>query len=195
MSGVNRRQWQAPPGWPTPPPGWAPPSGWQPESSWPAPPAGWQWWLPVQRTRWQRVRLGLVVGLPSAAVLVLLGTLIGAQVADDRAGCGSVDPTDPANYSTVAIFNDMSAPVVIDGCLGGYCRPEQDSILLKPGQRTTVDAACAASGGDMTSWRLKGGGGGALLGYIAVDTPRKRDGLVFLVSHASPNRRTATPAG
>jgi len=193
MSGVSRWRWQAPPEWPTPPPGWAPPSGWQPESSWPAPPAGWQWWLPVQRTRWQRVRLGLVVGLPSAAIFVFFGALISAQVADDRAGCGSVDPTDPGNYSTVAIVNDVSMPVVIDGCRGGYCRPEQDSILLKPGQRTTVDAACAASGADMTSWRLKGGG--AFLGYIAVDTPRKRDGLVFLVSHASPDRRTATPAG
>jgi hypothetical protein len=134
-----------------------------------------------------------VVGLPSAAIFVFFGALISAQVADDRAGCGSVDPTDPGNYSTVAIVNDVSMPVVIDGCRGGYCRPEQDSILLKPGQRTTVDAACAASGADMTSWRLKGGG--AFLGYIAVDTPRKRDGLVFLVSHASPDRRTATPAG
>jgi hypothetical protein len=130
--------------------------------------------------------------LASTPILVLLGALIAAEVADDRVGCGSVDPTDPANYSTVRILNDTSRAVVLDDCLGAYCA-EQDSILLEPRQRTSVDAACASSGPDMTSWRLTGGG--SLLGYIAVNTPRKHDGLVFVVSHASPNRSTATPVG
>jgi hypothetical protein len=44
------------------------------------------------------------------------------------------------------------------------------------------------SGPDMTSWRLRGGG--LLLGYITVNTPRKHDGLVYVVSHASRNRST-----
>ena len=35
-----------PPGWPKPPPSWKPPVGWTPEAHWPAPPAGWQLWIP-----------------------------------------------------------------------------------------------------------------------------------------------------
>jgi regulator of protease activity HflC (stomatin/prohibitin superfamily) len=35
-----------PPGWPTPPPGWTPPAGWRPDAGWPAPPDGWELWLP-----------------------------------------------------------------------------------------------------------------------------------------------------
>ena len=135
----------------------------------------------------------LLIGLASTPILVLLGALIAVQVVDDRAGCGSVDPTDPGNYSTVSVLNDTSRAVVLDDCLGAYCGLEQGSMLLEPGQRTSVDAACASSGPDMTSWRLRGGG--SLLGYIAVNTPRKHDGLVFVVSHASPNRSTATPVG
>ncbi len=35
-----------PPGWPPAPAGWKPPAEWKPPSSWPAPPPGWQLWLP-----------------------------------------------------------------------------------------------------------------------------------------------------
>lgn len=36
-----------PPGWPKPPPmGWTPPNGWKPDPAWPAPPPGWQLWIP-----------------------------------------------------------------------------------------------------------------------------------------------------
>ena len=67
---VNHQEWQAPPGWPTPPPAWAPQSGWRPDPSWPAPPEGWQWWQPVQETKWERHKLGLVIGLVCLAAVL-----------------------------------------------------------------------------------------------------------------------------
>jgi hypothetical protein len=124
-------------------------------------------------------------------VAAFFGLLAAVQAADDRAGCGSVDPTDPANYSELSILNDTSATVRLDDCVGGYCRGYLLPALVRPGQRYGDDAACAASGADMTSWRVSTGDG-RLLGYIAVDTPRKHDGLVFPVSHASVDRSTPT---
>jgi len=125
-------------------------------------------------------------------VVVFFGLLVAAQVADDRAGCGSVDPTDPANYSELSILNDTSATVRLDDCVGGYCRGYLLPALVRPGQRYGDDAACAAAGADMTSWRVSTEAG-RVLGYIAVDTPRKLDGLVFPVSRASADRVTPTP--
>ena len=43
----------------------------------------------------------------------------------------------------------------------------------------------------MTSYRLSRPEG-AEVGFIAIDTPRKHDGLTYLVSHASSDRVTAT---
>jgi hypothetical protein len=50
-------------------------------------------------------------------------------------------------------------------------------------------AACAAAGADMTSWRIADPRG-TVLGYLAVDTPQKHDGLVFPVSRHTANRET-----
>jgi hypothetical protein len=191
---VRRREWQAPPGWPSPPSGWSPPAGWLPGPSWPPAPEGWQWWRQTPRTRWQRLRFGLLIGLPTAALVTLFALLIAAQVADDRSGCGSVDLTDPANYSAVTILNDTSGVVVIDDCAGAYCQADKLPVRVALGGRFSDDAACGVSGTDMTSWRVTGSAGN-LVGYIAVDTPRKHDGLVFHVSRASSDRRTPTPPG
>ena len=142
-----------------------------------------------RRPRWVR---RLLVGVPVAVVIVFVGLLVAAQVADDRAGCGSVDPTNPANYSEVSILNDTSATVRLDDCVGGYCSIDKLPALVRPGQRFSDDAACAVSGADMTSWRVSTEDS-RVLGYIAVNTPRKHDGLVFPVSHASADRKTPTP--
>lgn len=179
--------WQAPPGWPTPPPGWYPPVGWEPDPSWPPAPAGWRWWRRARRSPLQRAVLGLLIGVPAAGFALLLA----AQAADDYAGCGSVDPTDPANYSSVSIINDTPNPVVVDSCVGGYCHPQNLPQRLPPGGRFSDDAGCGVSGGDMTSWRVRTANG-RLLGYIAVDSPRSEQGLVFDVSQATPDRRTPT---
>jgi hypothetical protein len=184
---VRQISWQAPPGWPPSPDGWAPPPGWQPDPSWPEPPAGWKFWRQEPRTRWQKVRLGLLVAVPGSVVAMLVaGEIYGAAV-----GCGSVDPTDPGNYSDVTIHNDMPAPVVVDECSGAYCVVENLPVRLGPGQSYEDHAACGASGGGMTSWEVKTAEG-KVLGYIAVDTPRKDDGLVFNVSDASNSRTTPT---
>ena len=134
---------------------------------------------------------GLAAGALVLGAVVFLGFLIAAQLAMDRAGCGSVDPTDPGNYSEVFLSNDTPRSVVVDDCQGGYCRSDQGSTLLTPGQRVQVQAACAASGGDMTSWRVTSING-VVLGYVAVDTPRKQDGFTYPISRVGRDRITAT---
>lgn len=109
-------------------------------------------------------------------------------------GCGSADPTDPNNYSDVTLLNDTPETVIIDDCSGAYCLAYDLPVQLKPGQSHRDHAACAASGRDMTSWRVRTADG-KLLGYVAVDTRRKQDGLVFLLSKASRDRTTATRHG
>ena len=149
-----------------------------------------------QRGSWSRRRrivTGLLIALPTLAFLVFFGLLIAAQNRFDRAGCGSVDPTDEGNYSRVAILNDTIQPVVVDQCQGNYCRPDQDVIHLEPGGRVSVHAACGGSGADATSWRIARDA--TPVSYVVVETPRKHDGLVFSVSRASKDRSTPTPAG
>lgn len=187
--GVSGWRWQAPPGWPAPPSGWQPPRDWRPDPAWPAPPHGWQWWRKAPRTRWQTVRLAALVVLPGTAVLALP---VAATISSSVDGCGSFDPTDPANYSVVNIHNDTTSTVTVRDCTGNYCLTVLP-VRLTPGQHLTDDAACHSTGPDMTSWKVTGRGG-AVLGYIAVATPRKRDGLSFSVSRASPDRRSPTPA-
>ena len=137
----------------------------------------------MRRPRW--VRRALIV-----AAVVILGLLVAAEVVDGATGCGSVDPTDPANYSEVTILNDTAVTVTVNDCVGGYCHADLPARLL-PEQRLADHASCAASGADMTSWRVTTDSG-RVLGYIAVDTPRKHDGLVFPVSHARADRKTPT---
>ena len=123
-------------------------------------------------------------------VVGFFGLMFAAEAVDLAVGCGSVDPTDPANYSTVSILNDTARSVVLDQCRGDYCDPDQGPLRLAPHERVRANAACASSGSDMTSWRVSGATG--LLGYIAVDTPRKHDGLIYRVSRAGPSRVVAT---
>lgn len=133
-----------------------------------------------------------MVSLPALVVGILFGLLLLADAYDVATGCGSVDPTDPTNYTSATIVNDTPVPVVVDACAGAYCELPDAPARLAPGAGTRVHASCAASGDAMTSWRV-GTADGRLLGYVAVDTPRSETGLVYLVSRASPDRRTPTP--
>jgi hypothetical protein len=187
---VRQTFWQPPPGWPPSPEGWVPPLGWQPDPSWPEAPAGWQFWRRAPRTPWQKVRLGLLIAAPGTlAALLVVGEMYGAAV-----GCGSVDPTDPSNYSDVTMRNDTPGMVVVDECSGAYCVVDNLPIRLRPGQSYEAHAACGTSRDGMTSWEVKTAEG-KVLGYIAVDTPRKADGLVFSVSHTSDSRTIPTAPG
>ena len=193
MARVNRWHWQAPPEWPTPPSGWSPGPGWTPDPSWPEAPEGWQWWQLTPRTRRERWSLGLLIGGPAVIVGALIAFVVVAEVVSTAKGCGSVDPTDPANYSRVTIVNDRSSDVVLDNCQGAYCTLTQP-VRLRPGQHYADDAACGVSGSEMTSWQVNTDNG-MVLGYVAVDSPRSNNSLTFRISHASPSRRTPTPAG
>lgn len=180
-----------PPGWPTPPAGWVPPAGWRPDPAWPDAPAGWQFWQRAPRTRADRIRLALV-SVAIAFTTMMIGALVAAEIVDTAIGCGSIDPTDPANSSSVSIVNDTQADVIIDHCVGTYCHTDGLPRRLAPGGSFTDDAACGETGTEMTSWELLDQHG-TLIGYIAVDSPRSTTGLVFDVSHASRNRATPTP--
>jgi len=137
-------------------------------------------------------RRWIAVGVTLSALI--LGALLAAEIVDDIAGCGSVDPTDPANYSMITITNDTARTVVVDDCVGDECQIADLPATLRPGESYDDHAACGVSGADMTSWRIRSAAG-AVLGYVAVDTPRKTDGLRFRVSRASRDRRTPTSPG
>jgi hypothetical protein len=167
-------------------------TGWIPAVS---PDGSWRWngsvWIPFRSARPPSLWPKLLVVLAAIAALGF-GGLVAIDAWMLHGGCGSIDPTDPNNYSTVSIRNDTHRVVVISDCEGAYCDPSL--VTLAPGEAAKVNAACAASGSDMTSWRISTGAG-ATIGYIAVDTPRKRDGLVYPVSHASTRRDLASSPG
>ncbi len=125
-----------------------------------------------------------------AVVVVIVAALGVMDAVMSARGCGSIDPTDANNYSEVVIVNDTAKRVTVSDCRGAYCVSEP-ARQLRPGQSHIFQAACAATGGDMTSWRVSDSSGP--LGFIAVNTPKKHDGLIFPVSHASTSRTTPTP--
>jgi hypothetical protein len=151
------------------------------------------WLPPPPAPRRPRRRWLLILAIAVPALVVL--ALVGAEVLGAVAGCGSVDPGDPANYSSIRILNDSAGPVIVDQCAGSYCRPGDPPRRLAQGQALAVDAACGVSGSEMTSWRVSRADNGSGVGYIAVHTPRKRDGLRYRVSHASASRQQPTPTG
>ena len=166
-----------------------------------SPDGSWRWdgsaWVTNDgepaRTRWPRI-VRVLVTIFGVAFVTIVGVvfagLFAIQEWEDKIGCGSVDPTDPANYSVVSIRNDTRYPVVVSGCNGGYCNL-LDHVLLRPGKHLSdLDAACRASGSAMTSFRLSTVDG-TTIGYIAVDSPRSRDDLVYPVSHAQSRRKLA----
>jgi hypothetical protein len=131
-----------------------------------------------------------LIAVAAAASLVLLAA-VGAEAYELAVGCGSVDPTDPANYTAARIVNDTASAITLDDCRGGYCTPDQPSATIGPGQSVAVDGACGVSGGDMTSWRISRDG--IVVGYIAIHSPKSRNEDVYNVSRLSADRRTPTP--
>ncbi|MDQ6782832.1 MAG: hypothetical protein M3063_05195 [Actinomycetota bacterium] len=114
-----------------------------------------------------------------------------SEAYDAITGCGSVDPTDPANYTSARLVNNVGTEVVVDNCIGAYCYSSQElPEILSRGDSVEVQGSCGASGADMTSWRVSHAG--AVLGFVAIRTPRSRTGVVYLVSRLSPNRATPT---
>src|SRR5215831_1693521 len=109
--------WKAPPGWPEPPPGWSPWQGWEPDPDWPKPPEGWVWWKRTGWSRWKRPVIIAAIGL----LIVVVGLLFAAEAYDSAHGCGSVDPTDPANFIAGRLVNDTASVVEVGDCVGDFC--------------------------------------------------------------------------
>jgi hypothetical protein len=155
-----------------------------------SPDGAWRWngrtWVAVH---WPRSRWPTLLVVLAIVAAVGFGGLVAIDAWLMHVGCGSIDPTDPNNYSVVSILNDTRDPVVVYDCRGAYC--DAGTVTLPPDMGTRVQAACNATGSDMTSWRLATVSG-STIGYVAVDTPRKHDGLVFLVSRATHNRALAS---
>ncbi len=104
--------------------------------------------------------------------------------------CGSVDPTDPSNYTSAIVVNDTRNPVTVSDCRGDYCGADPTPTRLLPGQRVPIQGACGVSGHDMTSWKLTRDDG-SLIGYIAIATPQSRADVLYDVSAATPSRTAA----
>jgi hypothetical protein len=131
----------------------------------------------------------MLVAVPGS----VFALLVAGEIYDEVVGCGSVDPTDPSNFSGVTIRNDTAGIVVVDECKGANCVGYLP-VRLGPGQTYQDRAPCGMSGDGMTSWEVKTTEGKEL-GYIAVDTLRKYDRRVFNVSHASISRLAPTVPG
>ena len=144
-----------------------------------------------RRNRRHRV---LLIGVPIFIVGVVVALLFVAQIQETNAGCGSVDPTDPANYSSITILNDTSNPVLVGDCPGAYCQTNVPPVRLSVGGELSDHAACGSTGSAMTSWRVTRPNG-STIGFIAVDTPKSTNGLLYKVTNASRNRTSPTPQG
>jgi hypothetical protein len=132
-----------------------------------------------------------LIGAGVVSGLVIVGLFVAGEAYDVATGCGSVDPTDPANYTSASIVNNTTSAVTVTDCQGSYCQAEIAGTRLLPDQRVDFRAGCHATGSDMTSWKLQRENG-STLGYIAVDTPRSMRAVVYDASSASPTRQTPT---
>jgi hypothetical protein len=126
-----------------------------------------------------------------AVVAIGVALLVAAEVVDAVTGCGSVDPTDLANYTSGFLVNDTEVPVIVADCRGGYCDPDRGARRLEPGDRITIQGACGVTGSGMTSWRVEHDDG-SVLGYIAVGTRRSRTEVVYEISMSGPTRLIPT---
>lgn len=125
-----------------------------------------------------------------AATTTVTVSLVIADTIGSGTGCGSVDPTDPANYSTATVINDTAHSVDISDCHGSYCG-SQSSATIAPNNHAIVNGACGATGKQMTTWKVTHTNG-RLIGYIDIDSPRSTRKLIFTVTNASPDRLTPT---
>jgi hypothetical protein len=126
-----------------------------------------------------------------AVVATAVALLLVAEVSYSVSGCGSVDPTDPANYTSASLVNDTDTAVIVSDCRGGYCDPDPGPRRLGPGERMTIQGACGETGAAMTSWTV-GRDDRSVVGFIAVGTKRSRTDVLYKVSMASPSRLAPT---
>jgi hypothetical protein len=122
--------------------------------------------------------------------VLVLALLFATEGYDIASGCGSVDPTDSANFVAGQLVNDTASIVDVDSCNGGFCGNSARSAHLSVNGRFKVNVGCGESRTRMTSWQVSREG--ELLGYLAVGTGKGRYNVVYGVSRLSPNRQTPT---
>ncbi len=101
----------------------------------------------------------------------------------------TIDPTDPANFSSVAFVNDTGSPVFLFECTdrrGHGCFDE--SGRLAPGERAEQRVYWGAG---LDPWQVRSTRG-RIIGWVVVDTPRRESGAVYHVSDAEPRPGKAT---
>ena len=138
-----------------------------------------------------KVAIGVAIAVGVALVGTVLVWALNLEANYSASGCGSIDPTDPLNYSNVTIVNDSNASVVLKDCLGGGCR-ENYPVLLRPHRSFSDIAECGQKGADMTAWTVTSTTG-VVQGYVVVNSPKSQPGLTYNISQVSPNRLTPTP--
>jgi hypothetical protein len=101
----------------------------------------------------------------------------------DAVGPGSVDPTDPSNFSEVTIFNDRDVPIRLMQC-DTFCSEIHDVYELPPGASTSLSVAWGFPVGYYVLTN-----NGLPLGCLRFDFPRRETSVVVLTSMV----RQATP--
>lgn len=101
----------------------------------------------------------------------------------------TIDPTDPANFSSVAFVNDTGSPAVLFECddsRGHGCFDM--SGRLAPGERSEQRVYWGAG---LALWQVRDLRG-RVVGWVVVNTPRREAGAVYYLRDAEPRPGKAT---
>ncbi|MFE4416212.1 hypothetical protein [Streptomyces sp. NPDC056821] len=94
-----------------------------------------------------------------------------------------MDPTDPANFSSVVFVNDTDSPAVLFECADRRGHDCHDmSGRLSPGERSDQEVYWGAG---LDPWQVRDTRG-QIVGYLVVDTPRRESGAVYYLGDAEP---------
>ncbi|MFF4357086.1 hypothetical protein [Streptomyces sp. NPDC001604] len=95
----------------------------------------------------------------------------------------TADPTDPANFSSIAFVNDTGSPAVLFECGDSRGRDCHDmSGRLAPGQRSGQRVYWGAG---LDPWQVRDARG-QIVGWLIVSTQRRESGAVYYLGDAEP---------
>ncbi|MFF4902887.1 hypothetical protein [Streptomyces sp. NPDC001068] len=94
-----------------------------------------------------------------------------------------MDPTDPANFSSVVFVNDTRTPAVLFECADSRGHGCHDmSGRLGPEQRSEQRVYW---GEGLDPWQVRDTRG-RIVGWLVVDTPHRESGAVYYLGDAEP---------
>jgi hypothetical protein len=136
--------------------------------------------------------IGLLLGtLVAAGILAVIGwgvaRLAEGKITFSEATC--IDFTDPCNWSSYRVVNDLNKPIVLrecdDHCQAGDGR--SDSILVEAGTMTRNDVYEVRASIKGRDWWQVESRTGRQIGCLVLDGhPHKHDGDIVLASSAQP---------